>query len=88
MTTSNVAAALRELEKAGYVERKRSTADGRRIAVTLTDVGVSAVALHRALRANSLREMVGVALTPAEQQQLAAVIPLLGKLAAAHPVGR
>ena len=83
MTASNVAAALRELEQAGYVARQRTAADGRRIAVVLTDRGASAVTAHRALRVDGLREAIEGALTPDEQAQLAAVIPLIGRVSAA-----
>lgn len=83
MTTSNVAAALRELEQEGYVARRRTPADGRRIAVVLTPRGEHAVAGHRALRTDGLREAIEGALTTAEQAQLAAVIPLIGRVSAA-----
>jgi DNA-binding MarR family transcriptional regulator len=55
MTASNVAAALRELEQAGYVARQRTPGDGRRIAVVLTEHGAEAVTAHRALRVDGLR---------------------------------
>ena len=83
MTTSNVAAALRELEQAGYVARERTAADGRRIAVVLTGHGADAVAAHRALRADGLREAIERALSPDEQARLAAVIPLIGRVSEA-----
>ena len=83
MTASNVAAALRELEQAGYVARQRAAADGRRITVVLTGRGGAAVTAHRALRVDGLREAIEGALTPAEQAQLAAVIPLIGRVSAA-----
>jgi DNA-binding MarR family transcriptional regulator len=84
MVSSNVASSLRELEAAGYVERRRSATDGRRVAVTLTPRGAEAVANHRSLRADGLREAIEAALSPAEQAQLSAAIPLLGKLVAAQ----
>lgn len=87
MVSSNVAAALRELETAGYVERHRSAIDGRRITVTLTAQGVAAVADHRSLRVGGFQDVIEAALTPAEQKQLAAVIPLLEKLVAAQVRG-
>lgn len=82
MTTSNVAAALRELEAAGYIARRRSATDARRIAVVLTAHGSEVVAAHRALRVDGLREAVEGALTPGEQARLAAVIPLIARVAA------
>lgn len=83
MTTSNVAAALRELEQAGYVARQRSAADARRIAVVLTEHGAEAVTAHRALRVDGLREAIEGALTSDEQAQLASVIPLIGRISSA-----
>jgi len=83
MTASNVAAALRELEQAGYVARQRSPSDGRRITVILTERGADAVTAHRALRVDGLREAIESALTSDEQAQLAAVIPLIGRVCAA-----
>jgi DNA-binding MarR family transcriptional regulator len=80
MTSSNVAAALRELEQAGYIARRRDAGDGRRISAVLTPRGAETVDAHRALRVGGLREAIEVALTPAEQRQLTAVIPLLGRI--------
>jgi len=83
MTSSNVAAALRELEEAGYIERHRDHHDGRRVSVALTPRGADAVAAHRALRIEGLRATLDAALTPAEQRQLAAAVPLLDRMAEA-----
>ncbi len=80
MASSNVATALRELEDAGYIARHRASDDRRRVVVSLTPAGVSAVASHRSLRANSLLDQIETILTPEEQAQLAAAIPLLGRL--------
>ncbi|MCI1672677.1 MAG: MarR family winged helix-turn-helix transcriptional regulator [Bifidobacterium tibiigranuli] len=82
MASSNVATALRELEDAGYIMRHRASNDGRRVVVSLTPVGVSAVASHRSLRANSLLDQIETVMTPEEQALLAAAIPLLGRLIA------
>lgn len=83
MATSNVAAALRELEQAGYIDRRRSPEDGRRVAVALTARGLHAIDTRRALRADALRDAIDTALTPEEQAELAATIPLLGRVATA-----
>lgn len=90
MATSNVAAALRELEQAGHIERRRAVDDGRRVEVVLTTQGWGTVAAQRALRTDALRDVIHETLTAEEQAQLAAAIPLLGRLAAggtppAHP---
>jgi DNA-binding MarR family transcriptional regulator len=81
MATSNVAAALRELDEAGYIDRRRSTEDGRRVEVALTTRGARALAERRALRVDALRDAIDAALDDDEQAQLAAVIPLLQRVA-------
>src|SRR4051794_20678667 len=50
MTSSNVAAALRELEAAGYVRRRKDATDARRVAVLLTESGRAMVAGVRSER--------------------------------------
>ena len=50
MTSSNVAAALRELEAAGYVVRRKDSADARRVSVIVTEHGRSVVAGVRSER--------------------------------------
>lgn len=87
MASSNVAAALRELEQAGYIDRRRSAEDGRRVAVVLTERGAGAIAARRALRADALRDAIDAALSADEQARLAAVIPLLGRIATAAGAG-
>jgi DNA-binding MarR family transcriptional regulator len=80
MTSSNVAAALRELDAAGLIVRVRAGGDARRVTISLTDAGAAAVAENRALRVDAFRDLVERALAPGEREQLAAVIPLLGRL--------
>lgn len=84
MTSSNVAAALRELDCAGYIHRRRSPDDGRRVQIMLTDHGRAAITARNSLRTNALRDVIHRSLTPTEQAQLAAAIPLLAKLTAAY----
>ena len=50
MTSSNVAAALRELESAGLVRRVRDPEDGRRVQLSLTAGGAAAVSCVHAER--------------------------------------
>lgn len=83
MATSNVAAALRELDQAGYVYRQRSTQDGRRVTVMLTQAGRNVIHARHALRADALRDVIQRNLSDEEQAQLAAVIPLLARINAA-----
>lgn len=84
MATSNVAAALRELEHAGYIERQRAAHDGRRVTVMLTESGRSVITAQSSLRTDALRDVIQQALTADEQAQLAAAIPLLGRLGTSH----
>jgi DNA-binding MarR family transcriptional regulator len=81
MATSNVAAALRELETAGFVERRRDTHDRRRAFATLTPSGADAVAEHRSLRAGWLHAAITAELDAEEQEVLRAAAGLLGRLA-------
>lgn len=87
MASSNVAAALRELETAGYISREKDPADGRRVSVLLTPAGDAAVTANRAARADWLRRAVDATLTPEEQQGLLSASELLERLAGwtGHP---
>lgn len=82
MASSNVAAALRGLEAAGYVSRVRDAGDGRRVSVTLTPAGEAAVAENRASRAEWLRRAADATLTHEEQEQLLLAGGLLERLVA------
>lgn len=84
MTSSNVAASLRDLDTAGLIRRRRDPGDGRQVVVELTEAGRAAVAEHRSLRADALKESVDATLSAAEQAQLTAVIPLLERVATGH----
>jgi DNA-binding MarR family transcriptional regulator len=87
MTSSNVAAGLRELDHAGLIDRRRDSADGRQVVVELTERGAAAVAEHRSLKVDALRDAIEEALSDAEKAQLTSAIPLLQRIAAAQ-VGR
>lgn len=82
MASSNVAAALRELEAAGHVSRERDRDDGRRVAILLSAAGEAAVAEHRAARAGWLRRAADATLTEDEQEQLLRAAGLLERLSA------
>ncbi|HEX7659238.1 MAG TPA: MarR family transcriptional regulator [Pseudonocardiaceae bacterium] len=85
MASSNVAAALRELDAAGYIARARDAEDKRRIRVSLTQRGVAAVAAHRSLRIQWLRTAVEATLTEREQAVLIEAGALLERLAGYQP---
>jgi DNA-binding MarR family transcriptional regulator len=85
MTSSNVAAALRELERAGLVTREQDPADGRRVLVVVTEAGRSVVAARRRERDTWLGRAIGELLDEREQEILVAAGDLLERLAGYEP---
>jgi DNA-binding MarR family transcriptional regulator len=81
MTSSNVAAALRELEAAGYVVRRKDSADARRVSVIATEHGRSVLASVRSERDTWLGRAVESLLDPEEQRVLLAAGALMMRLA-------
>jgi DNA-binding MarR family transcriptional regulator len=81
MTSSNVAAALRELEAAGYVVRRKDSSDARRVSVFATEDGRSVVAGVRSERDTWLGRAVETLLGPDEQRLLLAAGALMQRLA-------
>lgn len=80
MTSSNVAAALRELEAAGYVVRRKDSADARRVSVFVTEQGRSVVASVRSERDTWLGRAVETLLDQDEQAVLLAAGALMRRL--------
>jgi DNA-binding MarR family transcriptional regulator len=60
VTSQAVSQSVAELERLGYVERRRSAADGRRREVALTAAGQDVVEAGRAARAAISKELAGV----------------------------
>ncbi len=85
MTTSNVAASLRELEAAGVIRREKDGADARRVNVRLTADGETLVAENRAARDTWLGEAMDALLTADEQATLIAAGDLLERLTLFDP---
>lgn len=81
MTSSNVAAALRELEEAGYVRRRKDSSDARRVAVHLTERGRTVVASVRSERDTWLGRAMTALLDEDEQRTLLAAGALMERLA-------
>lgn len=81
MTSSNVAASLRELEAVGLIARHRDEADARRVLLELTERGSAVVESSRAERDTWLGQAVEAVLTADEQQALVAAGRLLQRLA-------
>jgi DNA-binding MarR family transcriptional regulator len=89
MTSSNVAASLRELEAFGFVDRGRDPADGRRVLLSPTADGRRVVAELFDERETWLGRAVAACLDDDEQRLLLRVGPLLERLASfeAAPAG-
>lgn len=71
------------LEASGLVERCADPEDGRVVHVQLTDSGRDLIARRRAARAERLSSLLG-ALSPADQDALAAALPAINALAGAR----
>jgi DNA-binding MarR family transcriptional regulator len=82
MSSSNVAAALRELEEAGLISRRRDEADARRVLIHVTTRGREAVSEVRRERATWLGRAIENLLDEREQRILAEAGDLLERLAA------
>ena len=81
MTSSNVAAALRELESEGLVVRRRDENDARRVNVSLTPAGSAMVTESRGIRQAWLARAIDALLDEREQRVLAEAGELIGRLA-------
>jgi DNA-binding MarR family transcriptional regulator len=85
MTSSNVAAALREADAGGFLERHKDPTDARRVRLRLTVAGAGAVARLRNERDTWLgRAVVGV-LTAEEQRTLVEAGRLMERLSRFEP---
>jgi DNA-binding MarR family transcriptional regulator len=71
------------LEAGGLVERCADPEDGRVVRVQLTDPGRQLIARRRAERAERLSGLLA-ALSPADQEALAAALPAINTLASAR----
>jgi len=67
------------LERAGLIERQRSSEDRRRVGLRLTDVGERLLRRVRARRTTWLAGRLG-SLTPDELETIAAAVPALRRL--------
>ena len=81
MTSSNVAAALRELESAGLVARVRDPRDGRRARLSMTVAGADAVSCVHAERDTWLGRAIEAVLDEQELRTLLAAGELMQRLA-------
>jgi DNA-binding MarR family transcriptional regulator len=81
MTSSNVAAALRELEAAGLVRRVRDPEDGRRVRLSMTAAGDEAISCVHAERDTWLGRAIESVLDDRELATLLAAGDLMQRLA-------
>lgn len=69
------------LQERGLVARDPDPGDGRRIVVSLTGAGLDGLHGARAERSRRITAAITEQLSPAEQEQLAAAVPLLERIA-------
>ena len=81
MTSSNVAAALRELDAGGLIRRERDAVDSRRVRVLVTPAGEEAVTGLRTGRDSWLGRAVEATLSAGEQRVLVEAGRLIERLA-------
>jgi DNA-binding MarR family transcriptional regulator len=85
MTSSNVAAALRDLEARGLVTRRKDEEDSRRVNVALTEEGARVVHESRAVRVGWLGEAIEALLTEEEQRTMLEAGRLMERLSGYEP---
>ncbi len=81
MTSSNVAASLRELEAAGLIRRETDPADGRRVLIFVTELGTSLAEDLRNEKDTWLGRAIDASLDEEEQAVLLAAGRLMERLA-------
>jgi DNA-binding MarR family transcriptional regulator len=85
MTSSNVAAALRELDDAGFIRRERDADDARRVRLFPTKRGAALVAAVRSERDSWLGQAVDALLDEKEQRLLMRAGALMERLTGFEP---
>ncbi|MFI5633684.1 MarR family winged helix-turn-helix transcriptional regulator [Streptomyces sp. NPDC051664] len=81
ITAQAMGATLSALQARGLVERRADPEDGRRVILTVTDAGRQELTDKRNARTELLSRALTGTFTPVELEQLAAVAPLLERLA-------
>ncbi len=81
ITAQAMGATLGGLQARGLVVRSPDPQDGRRVVLALTDAGRQALADKRSARTEQVAQALAQGFTPEELERLAAVAPLLDRLA-------
>jgi DNA-binding MarR family transcriptional regulator len=81
ISPQSMGATLGALEARGLIERAPDPADGRRAVMSITEAGLALLRSRRNAKVQQLARALSAEFTPAELDQLAAVAPLLERLA-------
>lgn len=81
ISPQSMGATLGTLEQRGLLRRQGDPDDGRRVVLSLTPAGVRALTTRRGARVAHLTRVMSEEFSGAELAQLAAVVPLLDRLA-------
>jgi DNA-binding MarR family transcriptional regulator len=81
ISPQSMGATLAALEARGLIGRAPDPDDGRRAVMSITDAGLALLRSRRNAKVQQLARALAADFTPAERDQLAAVAPLLERLA-------
>jgi DNA-binding MarR family transcriptional regulator len=81
ISPQSMGATLAALEGRGLIERAADPDDGRRAVMSIRDAGAELLRSRRNAKVQQLARALSADFTPAERDQLAAVAPLLERLA-------
>jgi DNA-binding MarR family transcriptional regulator len=81
ISPQSMGATLRALEDRGLIARRPDPADGRQAVISISADGLRALLDVRAVRTQAIARALMSALTAEERAQLAAIVPLLEKVA-------
>jgi DNA-binding MarR family transcriptional regulator len=81
ISPQSMGATLGALEARGLIERAADPEDGRRAVMSITDAGLELLRSRRHAKVQQLSRALATEFTPAERDQLAAIAPLLERLA-------
>lgn len=81
ISPQSMGATLAALETRFLITRAPDPEDGRRVILSVTDAGLEVLRNRRTARTEQLARALSSGFTPAELEQLAAVAPLLERLA-------